>query len=514
MPALFIDGEEYTFSPDRRNIIGSSGREIPIIDTTLFDTSMRGTEEQSRREFAAILTEYIRNMFEGKVFVIKSNGKSICFNRRSAKEFAGSKSSFRKSNERMAEKAGLAARLQTIIENAIFVSHDVNEKMQVPHKARRIDNYNVEMAYLKDEKYVIYEADMLIALHEDGADYFYDIVNCEAKKKSNPPLSSLDDEDTNIGRPFSKLTIPQSERHDNRSALKTILPLEPDFPECLRTIRQPPSALYVRGRLPDPSKPAVAIIGARNCTSYGADMARWFAAELSKAGAQIISGMALGVDGIAQRAALDAGGSSFALLGCGTDICYPKTNRDLYDALLERGGVISEYPDGTQPLPAYFPQRNRLIAGFSQAVLVVEAREKSGTLITADAALEQGKDVFVLPGRITDALSAGCNRLLAQGAGIALSPQTILEALPIAPEKMRRTAGRPSATSKSVLKYLSDDELSIWKKLGSRPLTLQELYDKVAESGGKYTLPNVLAIVMTLVEKSVIRTDDDGRYYI
>ncbi len=303
-------------------------------------------------------------------------------------------------------------------------------------------------------------------------------------------------------------------KSNNRSALKTILPLEPDFPECLRTIRQPPCALYVRGRLPDPSKPAVAIIGARNCTSYGSDMARWFAAELSKAGVQIISGMALGVDGIAQRAALDAGGSSFALLGCGTDICYPKTNRDLYDALLEKGGVISEYPDGTQPLPAYFPQRNRLIAGFSQAVLVVEAREKSGSLITADAALEQGKDVFVLPGRITDALSAGCNRLLEQGAGIALSPQMILEALPIAPEKMRRTAGRPSATSKSVLKYLSDDELSIWKKLGSRPLTLQELYDKVTENGGKYTLPNVLAIVMTLVEKSVIRTDDDGRYYI
>ncbi|MBE5846339.1 MAG: DNA-protecting protein DprA [Lachnospiraceae bacterium] len=295
---------------------------------------------------------------------------------------------------------------------------------------------------------------------------------------------------------------------------RMIIPLERAYPDCLKMLRNPPGQLYVRGRLPDPEKPAVAIVGARNCTFYGSDMAKWFAFELAKAGVQIISGMAMGVDGIAQRAALDAGGRSFALLGCGADICYPKSNRDLYERLLISGGVISEYPDGMQPISRLFPSRNRLIAGFSRAVIVVEAREKSGTLITADAALEQGKDVFVLPGRITDALSAGCNRLLAQGAGIALSPQMILEALHIAPKQKHPAADIPSRIDESVLKCLTDDELSIWKKLSDRPLSLQELYDKAMENGEKCTLPNVLAIVMTLVEKSVIRTDGDGRYYI
>ncbi len=294
---------------------------------------------------------------------------------------------------------------------------------------------------------------------------------------------------------------------------RMLIPLEESFPDCLRTLRQPPSALYVRGDLPDPGIPSVAIIGARNCTFYGSDMAKWFSSELARAGVQIISGMAMGVDGIAQRAALDAGGRSFGILGCGTDICYPKSNRDLYDALLEKGGVLSEYPDATQPLPALFPQRNRLIAGFSQALLVVEAREKSGTLITADAALEQGKDVFVLPGRITDSLSTGCNRLIAQGASIALSPDTILEALGIVrPSKQGRN--RPFVPPKEVMKSLTDDERFIWKKLSSRPVSLQDLYDRILEKSAKYTLPTVLGIVMTLAEKGAIRTDDDGRYYI
>ena len=294
---------------------------------------------------------------------------------------------------------------------------------------------------------------------------------------------------------------------------RIVIPLEKEFPDCLRSIRQPPDALYVRGDLPDPEKPSVAIIGARNCTFYGSDMAGWFASELARAGVQIISGMAMGVDGIAQRAALEAGGTSFGILGCGTDICYPKSNRDLYDKLLQKGGVISEYPNGTQPLPALFPQRNRLIAGFSQALLVVEAREKSGTLITADAALEQGKDVFVLPGRITDSLSTGCNRLIYQGAGIALSPDTILEALGIV-RSSKHGENRPFVPSKTVLKSLTEDERFIWKKLSSRPISLQELYDRIAEKSTKYTLPAVLGTLMTLTEKGVIRTNDDGRYYI
>ena len=142
---------------------------------------------------------------------------------------------------------------------------------------------------------------------------------------------------------------------------------------------------------------------------------------------QIISGMAKGIDGIAGRGALDESDASFAVLGCGVDICYPKENRDLYEALCERGGVISEYCPGTEPEARLFPPRNRIISALSDALLVIEARERSGTLITVDCALEQGKDVWAVPGRVCDAKSAGCNELLRQGAGVAASPEVMLE---------------------------------------------------------------------------------------
>ena len=200
-----------------------------------------------------------------------------------------------------------------------------------------------------------------------------------------------------------------------------------EFPEKLRQIKNPPEGIYVRGQLPAEDKPTVAIIGARRCSTYGREMAEWFAGELAAAGVQVVSGMAAGVDGIAQRASLRAGGRSFGVLGCGTDICYPTDNRDLYETLQKRGGILSEYAPGTPPDAFHFPMRNRIISGISDAVLVVEAKERSGTLITVDFALEQGREVFVLPGRITDSLSAGCNRLLRQGAGIALSPKDIME---------------------------------------------------------------------------------------
>ena len=141
----------------------------------------------------------------------------------------------------------------------------------------------------------------------------------------------------------------------------------------------------------------------------------------------MVSGMARGIDGIAQKAALEAGGASFAVLGCGVDICYPEENRELYDRLLQEGGILSEYPPGMPPEPKLFPPRNRIISGLSDLVLVIEARKKSGTLITVDMALEQGREVYALPGRVSDKLSDGCNRLIRQGAGVATCPEDILE---------------------------------------------------------------------------------------
>lgn len=203
----------------------------------------------------------------------------------------------------------------------------------------------------------------------------------------------------------------------------------PLYPEKLYAIPDRPFGIFVKGSLPGKVEKSVAIIGARDCSEYGRYVAECFAGELAGKGIRIISGMARGIDGIAGRKALDAGGKTYAVLGCGVDICYPSSHRNLYRDICDRGGVLSEYPPKTEPHPGHFPPRNRIISGLADAVLVIEARLKSGTLITVDMALEQGREVYVVPGRITDRLSDGCNRLLLQGATAALSPAQLVKEL-------------------------------------------------------------------------------------
>lgn len=207
----------------------------------------------------------------------------------------------------------------------------------------------------------------------------------------------------------------------------------PDFPGRLLDIPDSPGGLFVKGRLPGEGA-AVALVGARDCSAYGRNTALWFGRELAASGVQIISGMARGIDGQGQRGALQGGGETFAVLGSGVDVCYPVQNRELYLRLEKEGGLLSESPPGTPPLKHLFPLRNRLISGLSDAVLVIEAREKSGSLITADFALEQGKDVYAVPGRLQEALSGGCHNLIRQGAGLAVSPKQLLEDLQLFPE--------------------------------------------------------------------------------
>lgn len=209
--------------------------------------------------------------------------------------------------------------------------------------------------------------------------------------------------------------------------IRLILREEPEFPQRLTEIPDPPYGIFYRGRLPEETPPAVAVIGARECSEYGRYVAEELGRYLGGAGIQVISGMARGIDGISQQAALSAGGTSYGVLGCGVDICYPSQNRGLYEELLQKGGLLSTYAPGTKPLPQYFPPRNRIVSGLSDALIVIEARQKSGTLITVDMALEQGKEVYVVPGRITDRLSDGCNHLLTQGAGVFLSPERFAE---------------------------------------------------------------------------------------
>lgn len=197
---------------------------------------------------------------------------------------------------------------------------------------------------------------------------------------------------------------------------------EEGYPERLRRIPDAPYGIFLKGRLPEENSLSVAMIGARDCSQYGSFVAAELGKYLAGQGVQIISGMARGIDGISQEAALQAGGLSFGVLGCGVDICYPAQNRKLYERLLTQGGILSVHPPGTEARAQNFPPRNRIVSGLADVVVVIEARNKSGTLITVDMALEQGKDVYVVPGRITDRLSDGCNSLIRQGAGVILSP--------------------------------------------------------------------------------------------
>ena len=201
-----------------------------------------------------------------------------------------------------------------------------------------------------------------------------------------------------------------------------------EYPKRLSEQKGMPDVFYSAGRMPEEG-PSAAIIGSRECTAYGEEMARWISAELAVRGVQIISGMARGIDGAAHAGALAAGGRTIGILGCGIDICYPREHIQLYMNMRERGGLLSEYPPTTPARGRHFPARNRLISALADVVIVVETRLRGGSFITVDFALEQGKEVYAVPGRIGDVCSSGCNRLISQGAWLLESPETVVERL-------------------------------------------------------------------------------------
>lgn len=250
---------------------------------------------------------------------------------------------------------------------------------------------------------------------------------------------------------------------------------EPDYPSKLMEIPDSPEGIYYRGKLPE-ERLSVAVVGARDCSEYGARVAEELGRYLGEQGVQVISGMARGIDGISQAAALSAGGSSFAVLGSGVDVCYPASNRALYEKLLERGGILSSYPPGTAPLSTNFPPRNRIVSGLADALVVVEAREKSGTLITVDMALEQGREVYVAPGRITDRLSDGCNRLLKQGAGVFLSPREFLAEIQPAAALKRQAADTGQQMAVAGRQAAVQEDEGFRQALRELPAELEEIY--------------------------------------
>ena len=232
-------------------------------------------------------------------------------------------------------------------------------------------------------------------------------------------LEFLSEKERQVLKAAAKQTIGNACSEAAKKGIRFIPWFSGDYPQRLLELADFPYAIYAKGKLPDLVSRKAAIVGSRRCTPYGEKYAVEFGKVLAEYGIEIISGLARGVDGMGQRGALMGGGKTFAVLGSGPDVCYPREHIGLYMDILEQGGgILSEYPPGTPPLSWHFPARNRIISGLSDVVLVMEAGEKSGSLITVDMALEQGRDVYALPGPVNSTLSDGCNRLIRQGAGI------------------------------------------------------------------------------------------------
>lgn len=249
---------------------------------------------------------------------------------------------------------------------------------------------------------------------------------------------------------------------------RVLTPADADYPDQLREIHDPPPVLYMFGSFSPRDEVALAIVGARQASHYGRQAARWISSDLAAAGVTIVSGLARGIDTEAHRAAIDAGGRTLAVLGSGLDRPYPRENRSLCEKIAGDGAVLSPFPLGAEPLAMNFPARNRIISGLSFGTLVVEATERSGSLITANFALEQGREVFAVPGRITHRGSVGTNFLIKNGAGLVQSAADILQEFPpylsaklpsrpVSPDP-EKNGGDLTSEELSILSFLSVDE--------------------------------------------------------
>ncbi len=296
-----------------------------------------------------------------------------------------------------------------------------------------------------------------------------------------------------------------------RSGMKIVFFGEDDYPKRLEQIPDPPYALFYYGTLPDESRMSVAVVGARQCSAYGEKLAKELGRELGKNDINVISGMAVGIDGISQLSAVEAGGYSVAVLGSGADVCYPEENTALYERLKQTGCVLSEYPPGTKPKPAFFPPRNRIVSGLSDAVVVLEARTRSGTLITVDMALDQGKDIYAAPGRLGDPLSAGCNGLIGHGARIYLEPGIFMKDMAedhsdvcvreyIKPsfDSPRDKRHRNYSGSTEKEPDLEENYLEIYRELTYFPKGNEEINEALLNKG--LTSPGDTGIILILME--------------
>lgn len=262
--------------------------------------------------------------------------------------------------------------------------------------------------------------------------------------------------------------------------------MEPDYPQKFMGIPDAPFGIFYKGELAKEDEVSAAVIGARKCSGYGRIMAEKIAGELAQRGVNIVSGMALGIDGIAQSAALKSGGKTYAVLGGGVDYIYPPSNKELYYKILQHGAVISEYAPGMVPQKWTFPIRNRIISALSDVVIVIEANEKSGTFSTVDMALEQGREVYAVPGRCTDSMSTGCNRLLRQGAGLATSAEDIISDM-----GWRDKLNPKHVGDRQIKVHLSQPANDIYEILDVIPMTQDDIIRLLRQKGKEYHVEQI-----------------------
>ena len=258
-----------------------------------------------------------------------------------------------------------------------------------------------------------------------------------------------------------------------------LTPHDEEYPASLRAIADSPVVLYIKGRLPENLSLSIAVVGSRNASLYGNSIAGQWSARLAEAGFTIVSGMARGIDTAAHRGALKARGHTVAVLGCGLRTVYPPENEELFAEIAACGAVISEFPMTMPPLAHHFPRRNRIISGLSMGVVVVEAAVKSGALITADFALEQGREVYAVPGKVDSPTSKGVHALIKQGAKLVSSVEDILEDIhPQLLQEAHGTAGFPEMKDPVTAGSLSETEQQVYGFTGDRPVHIDQLIDR------------------------------------
>lgn len=277
-----------------------------------------------------------------------------------------------------------------------------------------------------------------------------------------------------------------------------------EYPEMLKYIVDPPIVLYVRGMIPKAN--SIAIVGSRKASGYGIENANKIAFDLALADICIVSGMARGIDTAAHAGALEAGGETVAVLGCGADVPYPPENRSLMERIIDSGAVISEYPPGTPPSTFNFPDRNRIISGMSVGTLIVEAGMKSGSLITANYALEQGRDVFAIPGNINNYNSMGTNRLIKDGAKMVLSVDGILDELTF--------GSAPLVKKKSKRKRNRTANLGVKEKKIISALKIEDLFDEELSEKTSIELTELFEILLELEFNGLVKKSINGKYML